>query len=206
MFKPILVILLLLTAAVSIPLDKKNLSINKYGMLLIDGKSTWTSNNFEQYGYQVVVDIDSPIAEGSSSKNTNEYDINIEKGRKVILYYEINDNKIYRGVLLDRSIPVNLKETQIFIGDPIHKAVSLLGNYKVLHGEDVGSYFSFDKYKKLSFYTECNEFSWEIYQEERDQLKVNSLKEYGIKKGGLQKCKIEKILFLGDKERKSWVR
>ena len=192
LFKYFLITLLSLMAGVS--LYAQALSINKKGVLLIDGSKKWELTKFKIKGFKVEKDSKVYISEGVLSQSADDYDMNIYKNGKLILYFEIRDKFFYRAVLLDKSIPVNIKNGQIFIDDVINKAVFLLGKYEIIHGEDVGVSFVFDKYEDLSFYIECDQFSWELNMERFDSLSKE------LKKDGLKKCKIKKILFFGDQE------
>jgi len=186
-----LLVFLISTASI----QAQPLSINDKGILLIDGSKKWVSNDFKAKGFKVNKDTQVYVSEGELSHNSDDYDIDIKKNGKYILYFEIRDKTIYRAVLLDNSVPLILKKGDIFVGNILSKAVSMLGKYTVDHGEDIGSYLIFNDYKNFSFYTECTQFSWEL------NFGLTDKKLNDVYKDGLKKCKIKKILFWGDQKR-----
>jgi len=185
-------LILIIVALIFSQANAGEIYVNSNGELLLNGDKNWTFKEFENLGYKVGIDYRVYVSEGVLSDSKSDYDVDISKNNKLVAYFEIRDNEIWRGNLVASEIPIHtLKAGKIFkIGMSLSDAIRVFGDFEDLgSGHDVGSYLSFNDLKESSLHTKCSFFHLEQTEKERKMPKAQ-LYEY---------CKIDSMLFYGYK-------
>lgn len=175
-------------AAGSLSVDE-TLYVNENGELLIKGKKSWSRTDFESLGYYLYKDNDVYVSEGVLSNSDHDYDEAILHNGKPLLYFEIRNGLIVRGVLVSNKIPVVIKSLhlKLRVGMTLAAISASFKEEDIQSSEGLGIYATYKGLENLSFGSDCSFFPEELTEQEK-KMTHNEL---------LKACKITSIIFFG---------
>lgn len=173
--------------------NSSTIHVNSNGNLIVEGQQNWSRSTFKQLGYTYYKDAEVYVSEGVLAKNGSSYDEAIMDDKDSILYFEIRDGRIYRGVLVSNKVPVivGAELHKFVVGSRLSILVDVLGKYKMLSGESSGTYMVFKRANNISFHTECGFYPEDLTEKQRKMTKEELF----------ENCKVDSILFFGDENR-----
>lgn len=172
----------------------QDIYINNEGELYINNNKNWLFKDFKNYGYNISIDYKIYLSEGILSESKDNYYVLVSKNEIAIALFEIIDNAIWRGKVIDSEIPIRVNNKNNFtnLGISLSEAKKYFGSFNDLgQGDDVGSFLEFEKLNNSILHTHCAFFELEQTEEEKNMTKEQLLNH----------CKIDKILFFGNKRK-----
>lgn len=168
------------------------LIVNENGELLIKGDKSWSRTDFESLGYSLYKDKEIYVSEGVLSNSDDDYDESISYEGKSLLYFEIRNGLVVRGVLVSSKIPVVIKSSHLKfrIGMSLASIAASFKEEDIQSSEGLGIYATFKGLENLSFGSDCSFYPEELTEPQKKMTHSELLTN----------CKISSIIFLGNEK------